>query len=52
LPAPFEEVFITTPQVLGRLLISEYVLPFEIAGVLLLAAVVGALALVRESGEE
>ena len=52
LPAPFEAVFITTPQVLGRLLISEYVLPFEIAGVLLLAAVVGALALVRETGEE
>jgi len=52
LPVPFSEVFVTTPQTLGRLLISEYVLPFEIAGILLLAVVIGALALVRESEEE
>ena len=33
---------------IGDLLINEYVLPFEIASVLLLAAVIGALVLVRE----
>ena len=33
---------------LGELLISDFVLPFEVASVLLLAAVVGALVLVRE----
>lgn len=48
LPFEAEKVFIETPQVLARLLINEFVLPFEIAGVLLLAVVVGALALVRE----
>ncbi len=48
LPAPLETVLVETPQTLGRLLINEFVLPFEIAGVLLLAAVIGALALVRE----
>ncbi len=34
---------------LGELLINDFVLPFEIASVLLLAAVIGALVLVRES---
>ena len=43
-----EEVFLETPQRLGELLVREFVLPFEIAGVVLLAAVIGALALVRE----
>ena len=33
---------------LGELLISDFVLPFEVASVLLLAAIIGALALVRE----
>ena len=33
---------------LGELLINDFVLPFEIASVLLLAAVIGALVLVRE----
>ena len=33
---------------LGELLISDFVLPFEVASVLLLAAVIGALVLVRE----
>ena len=33
---------------LGDLLINDFVLPFEVASVLLLAAIIGALALVRE----
>ena len=33
---------------LGELLINDFVLPFEVASVLLLAAVIGALVLVRE----
>ena len=33
---------------LGDLLINDFVLPFEMASVLLLAAVIGALALTRE----
>ena len=37
----------TIPQI-GRLLIREFVVAFEIASVLLLAAIIGALALVRE----
>ena len=48
LPAPLAGVFVDTPAAIGGLLLNEYVLPFEIAGIVLLAAVVGALALVRE----
>src|SRR5690606_5793436 len=48
LPAPLESVFVDTPARLGRLLISDFVLAFEVAGVLLLAVVIGALGLVRE----
>lgn len=48
LPAPLAAVFVNTPEVLGGLLLNEYVLPFEIAGIVLLAAVIGALSLVRE----
>ena len=48
LPGPLQQVLVETPQTLGRMLVREFVLPFEIAGVLLLAAVIGALALVRE----
>jgi NADH-quinone oxidoreductase subunit J len=48
LPGPLADVFVNTPTALGDLLLTEYVLPFEIAGVVLLAAVVGALSLVRE----
>ena len=43
-----EEVLTSTPQWLAGLLLREWVLPFEVASVLLLAAVLGALALVRE----
>lgn len=48
LPTPIADVFVDTPAQLGRMLLREFVLPFEIVGVLLLAAVIGALALVRE----
>ena len=48
LPAPLAAVFVETPARLGRLLLSDYALAFEAAGVLLLAAVIGALSLVRE----
>jgi NADH-quinone oxidoreductase subunit J len=42
------EVFGNTIPQIGRLLIREFVLAFEIASVVLLAAIIGALALVRE----
>ena len=48
LPGPLADVFVDTPAQLGRLLLNEFVLPFEIAGVALLAAVIGALSMVRE----
>ena len=48
LPGPVADVFEDTSRVLGRLLLRDFVLAFEIAGALLLAAVIGALALVRE----
>jgi len=48
LPGPLAEVFVDTPAALGRLLLRDFVLAFEAVGVLLLAAVIGALALVRE----
>ena len=46
--ARVEEVFATTPQWLASLLLREWVLPFEVASVLLLAAILGAIVLVRE----
>ena len=48
LQGPVATVLVDTPAYLGRLLLSDYVLAFEVAGVLLLAAVIGALSLVRE----
>ncbi len=48
LPEPLAAVFVDSPARLGRLLLADFVLAFEAAGALLLAAVVGALALVRE----
>jgi NADH:ubiquinone oxidoreductase subunit 6 (subunit J) len=42
------EVFDNTVPEIGRLLIREYVLAFEVASVVLLAAIIGALALIRE----
>ena len=43
-----QEVYSNTIPVLARLLLRDYVLAFEVASVLLLAAIIGALALVRE----
>jgi NADH:ubiquinone oxidoreductase subunit 6 (subunit J) len=48
LPPPLAAAFVDTAAALGRMLLNEFVLPFEIAGVVLLAAVIGALSLVRE----
>ena len=42
------DVFSNTTPVSAGLLLREFVLPFEVASVLLLAAIIGALALVRE----
>ena len=43
-----EDVLSNTPSLLGGLLVQEFILPFETAAALLLAALVGAIALVRE----
>jgi len=43
-----EKVFSDTPGFLADLLLRQFVLPFEVASVLLLAAIIGALVLVRE----
>ncbi len=48
LPEPLAAAFVDTPAAIGRMLLNQFVLPFEIAGVVLLAAVIGALSLVRE----
>ncbi|MBI4284569.1 MAG: NADH-quinone oxidoreductase subunit J [Chloroflexi bacterium] len=42
------QVFSNTTPIIGQLLVQEYVLPFEVASVLLLAAILGAIVLVRE----
>lgn len=41
-----------TPHAIGRALFSEYVLPFEIASLILLAAMVGAIVLARQTARE
>jgi NADH-quinone oxidoreductase subunit J len=43
-----EEVYSNTVPQIAELLLSDYVLAFEVASVLLLATVIGALALIRE----
>ncbi len=48
LPDPIVNVFISSPTYIGKLLLNEFVLAFEIAGIVLLAAIVGALSLVRD----
>ena len=48
LPESLANVFVDSTAAIGRLLLNDFVLPFEIAGVVLLAAVIGALSLVRE----
>jgi NADH-quinone oxidoreductase subunit J len=41
-----------SPQAVGRLLFSEYVIPFEAVSTLLLAAMVGAIVLTRDERKE
>jgi NADH-quinone oxidoreductase subunit J len=45
------EGFASTAQAIGQALLDRYVLPFEIASVLLIAAMVGAIVLVRADQE-
>ena len=44
------EIFTTTPLWLADLLLTKWVLPFEVASLLLLGAAIGALVIVRERG--
>jgi NADH-quinone oxidoreductase subunit J len=41
-----------TPKAIGHALFSDYVLPFEIASIILLAAMIGAIYLARETARE
>jgi NADH-quinone oxidoreductase subunit J len=41
-----------TPRAIGRALFTDYVLPFEIASIILLAAMIGAIYLARETARE
>lgn len=41
-----------TPKALGQLIFSEYILPFELASLVLLAAMVGAIYLARGAADE
>jgi NADH-quinone oxidoreductase subunit J len=43
---------IGSPATLGRLLFTEYLYPFEITSVLIIAALVGAVVLVKKRGKE
>ncbi|MBI4282081.1 MAG: NADH-quinone oxidoreductase subunit J [Chloroflexi bacterium] len=47
-----KDVFGNATVVIARLILREFVLPMEVASVVLLAAVIGALALVREREDE
>ena len=42
------DVFSDTTPIIAKLLLTDFVLPFEAASILLLAAIIGALVLVRE----
>ena len=52
LPAGALEQPLGTPRAIGQLLFSEFMLPFEIASLVLLAAMVGAIFLARETALE
>jgi NADH-quinone oxidoreductase subunit J len=43
--------FVTTAAAIGGAIVEKYVLPFEVAGVLLTIALIGAVVLVREDSE-
>jgi NADH-quinone oxidoreductase subunit J len=52
LPASVANQPLGTPSAVGRVLFSEYVLPFEIASIILLASMIGAIYLAREAARE
>jgi NADH:ubiquinone oxidoreductase subunit 6 (subunit J) len=52
LPAGALEQPLGTPRAIGQLLFSDFMLPFEIASLVLLAAMVGAIFLARETALE
>jgi NADH-quinone oxidoreductase subunit J len=52
LPAAAANQPLGTPRMIGRALFTDYVLPFEIASIILLAAMIGAIYLAREAARE
>jgi len=52
LPAGAADQPLGTPQAIGQVLFSDFMLPFEIASLILLAAMVGAIFLARETALE
>jgi NADH-quinone oxidoreductase subunit J len=52
LPAGAADQPLGTPQAIGQLLFADFMLPFEIASLILLAAMVGAIFLARETALE
>lgn len=52
LPAGAADQPLGTPRAIGQLLFSDFMLPFEIASLILLAAMVGAIFLARETALE
>ena len=52
LPAGAADQPLGTPKAIGQLLFSDFVLPFEIVSLILLAAMVGAIFLARETALE
>jgi NADH:ubiquinone oxidoreductase subunit 6 (subunit J) len=51
-PVGSEVAHKTSVSAIGKLLLSSHVLPFEVAAIVLLAAIVGALAIVQEDREQ
>ena len=51
LPAP-ELTPLGTPKAVGQLVFSDYILPFELASLVLLAAMVGAIYIARGTADE
>jgi NADH-quinone oxidoreductase subunit J len=48
---PAADAAAVTPKVIGRLLLTKYLYPFEITSVLIIAALVGAIALAQKRSE-
>ena len=44
----FQKLANDSPQIIGGLLLNQFILPFELVSVVLLAAIIGALAVVRD----